>query len=455
MPLKSINPATGETIAEHREFSGAEATAIVDAVHAAFIRWRDLSFSERGKHFVQLATLFQTRKNDLAALMTVEMGKPIRSSKTEIEKCAGACEHFAAHAEEYLKPELVQTDAAKSYVAYRPLGAMLAIMPWNFPFWQVIRFAAPAIMAGNTAVLKHASNVTGVSIALEELFRDAGFPKDVFRSLHIGTDSIELIIRHPKIVSVSLTGSSRAGKSVAATAGAALKRCILELGGSDPFIVLEDANLDTAIDAGSIGRLQANGQSCIAAKRFIVVQSRASEFEQALRERFEVVRMGDPTLENTDLGPLARADLRDTLHKQVERSIAKGARLVCGGSVPPGSGAFYPATILADVGPGMPAYEEEIFGPVAALITVKDEEEAICVANATGFGLGAVVCSEDRGRAEAIARDRLEAGSCFVNAFTRSDARLPFGGIKESGFGRELGAHGIRDLCNVKTVYVA
>lgn len=455
MPLISINPTTGETIREYPEMTAAEAAAIVEASHEAYLHWSTLSFGERGACFLRMAKLLRERADEYGALITAEMGKPLKASKGEIEKCAGGCEHFAKHAEDYLKPELVETDAKKSYVAYRPLGPMLALMPWNFPFWQVLRFGVPALMAGNTAVLKHASNVTGVSLALDELFVDAGFPNDVFRVLRIETDAIAAIIKHPRIVSVSLTGSTRAGKSVAANAAAALKRCILELGGSDPFIVLHDANLNTAIEAGSAGRLQANGQSCIAAKRFIIVQSRMAEFERALKAKFEAVRMGDPMSPDTDLGPLAREDLRSTLHKQVERSIAKGARLVCGGKTPPGKGAYYPATILADVAPGMPAYDEEMFGPVAALITAKDEEDAIRIANTTNFGLGAVVCSEDTARAEAIARDRLEAGSCFVNAYTRSDVRLPFGGIKESGYGRELGAHGIRDLCNVKTVYVA
>jgi len=454
MPLISINPATDEVLNQYSEQSPAEAAAAVDAAHAAYAGWRAKSFAERGRCFVRLAEVLRSRAGEYADLITTEMGKPIQAAKGEIEKCAGACEYFAAYAEGYLRPEMVQTDARKSYVAYRPLGTMLALMPWNFPFWQALRFGVPALMAGNTAVLKHANNVSGAALALEQAFVEAEFPADVFRVVLVDIPQVEALIRHPRIVSVSLTGSTRAGRLVAAAAGAALKRCILELGGSDPFIVLADADLETAVRAGSAGRLQANGQSCIAAKRFIVVRERAAEFEALLKSRFEAVRMGDPGREDTELGPLARRDLRDTLHAQVERSVAAGARLVCGGRVPPGRGAFYPATILADVAPGMAACDEEVFGPAAAIIPVATEVEAIRAANATSYGLGAVVCSEDRDRAERIARDELEAGSCFVNAFTRSDPRLPFGGTKDSGYGRELGAHGIRELCNVKTVYI-
>jgi succinate-semialdehyde dehydrogenase/glutarate-semialdehyde dehydrogenase len=454
MSLRSINPATDEIVAEYAVHTPGEGASIVDAAQDAFLSWSNSPIAERAERLTRMGELLRKRAEDYARLVTTEMGKPVESAKAEANKCATVCDHYAEHAETYLAPEQVETNARKSYVAYRPLGAMLAIMPWNFPFWQVMRCAVPAIAAGNTVVLKHASNVTGCALAIEQLFADSEFPVNAFRALRIEVDGVESIIRHRKIVSVSLTGSTRAGKSVARIAGDALKRCILELGGSDPFIVLDDAEMDSTLDAAQTGRLQANGQSCIAAKRFIVVESRLDEFTKGLVERFRAVKMGDPMDPANELGPLARMDLRETLHRQVQDSVIAGANLLCGGQIPPGMGAYYPATVLGNVRPGMPAGEEEIFGPVAAIIAAKDEDDAIRIANDTEYGLGAVVCSADRERAERIARDRLEAGSCFVNAFTRSDPRLPFGGIKGSGIGRELGAHGIRELCNVKTVYI-
>jgi len=455
MSLKTFNPATEDELFTYDTISDHEAASIVDAVAAAQPDWAARSFQERGACFRKLADLLEQRKHPCGTLITKEMGKTIREAEAEVEKCAFLCRHYAEHAERYLADEPVETDAHKSYVAYRPLGTLLAIMPWNFPFWQVLRFGVPALMAGNTAVLKHAYNVTGTALAIEENMLEAGFPENVFRVLLIDVPQVKAVIKHPKIASVSLTGSTKAGQAVGSQAGSVPKRCVLELGGSDPFIVLDDADLKRTIDQGARGRLQANGQSCIAAKRFIVVDAVREPFEEALKKRFESVAMGDPLDPATDLGPMARKDLRDTLHEQVTQSIDQGARRVCGGEVPPGKGAFYPATIIADVRPGMRAYDEELFGPVASILPAKDEDDAIRIANDTSFGLGAVVCSQNRERAEAIARDRIQAGNCFVNAFTRSDPRLPFGGIKGSGFGRELGAHGIRELCNIKTVYVA
>jgi succinate-semialdehyde dehydrogenase / glutarate-semialdehyde dehydrogenase len=454
MPLVSINPATESLIARYDEHTPEETDEIVERVHGAFEGWRRTPFAERSRRFERLADLLDERREEYARLIVTEMGKPIRWARAEIEKCALVCRHFAKHAEGYLAPETVPTEASKSYVAYQPLGAMLALMPWNFPFWQVFRFAAPALMAGNTALLKHANNVTGAALAVEALFRDAGFPENAFRTLRVDIPAIEAVIRNPRIQSVSLTGSTRAGQSVGATAGSIPKRCVLELGGSDPFVVLEDADLDVAIEAGVFGRLFANGQSCIASKRFIVCEPLYASFVESLRAAMEKVTMGDPMDEDIYLGPLARPDLRETLHAQTTRSVEMGARLVLGGTIPAGTGAYYPPTILADVCPGMPAYTEELFGPVAAVIRAVNEAEAIRIANDTSFGLGSTVCSRDLARAERIAREEIQAGGCFVNTFTRSDPRLPFGGIKGSGFGRELGAHGIRELCNVKTVFI-
>ena len=370
----------------------------------------------------------------------------------EAEKCAWGCDYYAEKAEEFLATEEVATDAVRSRVVFEPLGVILAVMPWNFPFWQVFRFLAPALMAGNGGLLKHASNVPGCALEIEKVVRDAGFPEDIFRTLMIGSARVGGVVDNPAVRAVTLTGSTEAGKAVAARAASRLKKAVLELGGSDPYLILDDRALEKTVESCAAARLVNGGQSCIAAKRFIVLSSIRGRFETLLVDRMRSYRMGDPTEDETQIGPQARHDLRDELHDQVRRSVDAGARLLLGGKVPGVSGAFYPPTVLADVRKGMPAYEEEMFGPVAAVIAVEDEAEAIDVANDTVFGLGAAVYTADQDQAERVAA-RIEAGSCFINGFVRSDPRLPFGGIKESGYGRELSAYGIREFVNIKTIY--
>jgi succinate-semialdehyde dehydrogenase/glutarate-semialdehyde dehydrogenase len=411
-------------------------------------------FAERAVLMNNAATVLKTRREEYARLMTLEMGKPIAAARAEVDKCAWVCNYYADHAESFLKSETIRTDASESYVAYRPLGVVLAVMPWNFPFWQVFRFAAPALMAGNAGILKHASNVTGCSLAIEDVFRRAGFPENLFRSIIAGSKRMDKVIEHPLIRAVTLTGSVPAGKAVAAKAGSLLKKTVLELGGSDPYIILGDADLDKAVPACVNSRLINNGQSCIAAKRFIVVESILDEFTERFVRLMKEKKMGNPLDESFDIGPQASADLRDELHVQVQRSIGAGAKCVLGGEIPDGPGSWYPPTVLTGVTKGMPAFDEEIFGPVAAIITAKDEKEAIKLANDSIFGLGASVFTRDVLRGKKIAEFELEAGCCFVNQFVKSDPRLPFGGIKESGYGRELSWFGIREFMNIKSVYI-
>ncbi len=400
------------------------------------------------------AALLRERSQSLAELMAREMGKPLAQGRAEAEKCAWVCEYYAEHTASFLEPEQIATDATRSYVTYRPLGIVFAIMPWNFPLWQVFRFAAPALMGGNAGLLKHAPNVPGCALAIEQIIRDAGFPEGLFRTLIISVPQSRAVIRHPRVAAVTLTGSTGAGKAVAREAGARLKKCVLELGGSDPYLILADADLELAVETCATSRLLNSGQSCIAAKRFIVVESVRAEFERRFVARMARAKMGDPFAEGIDVGPQARIDLRATLHDQVQRSVDKGARLLLGGVVPSGPGFFYPPTVLTDVRKGMPAYREEFFGPVASIIPVKDERSAIRVANDTPFGLGGAIFTTDVARGERIAANEIEAGACFVNAFVKSDPRLPFGGIKESGFGRELSRQGLLEFQNAKTVYV-
>jgi succinate-semialdehyde dehydrogenase/glutarate-semialdehyde dehydrogenase len=452
--MESVNPATGERLATYPDHGPDEAARIAAAADAAFAVWRRTSFAERARPMREAARLLRERKAAYARLMSDEMGKLLRDGESEAEKCAWGCEYYAEHAEGFLRPEDVATDASHSFVTFEPLGVVLAVMPWNYPFWQVFRFAAPALMAGNAGLLKHASNVPGCALAIERLFADAGFPKDVFRTLLVPGRAMDAVIGHPKVRAVALTGSTPAGRSVARRAGEVLKKTVLELGGADAYVLLEDADLELAVPVCVSARLINAGQSCIAAKRFIVPRAIRAEFERRYVDEMRRRRMGDPLDPHSDLGPQARTDLRDELHQQVVDSIAKGARCLLGGTIPDRVGAWYPPTVLTDVKPGMPAYDDELFGPVASIIPVADEAEALRVANDSPFGLGAAVFTRDAARGERIAAHELDAGCCFVNAAVKSDPRLPFGGIKDSGYGRELGPFGIREFVNVKTVWV-
>jgi len=454
MSLKSINPATDELVREYPEPGDTDVAMILAEASCAAAGWKRTSFADRAPKMRRAADLLDERKEELARLMAIEMGKPLAGGRSEAEKCAWVCRYYADNAERFLAPEVVETDASKSLVAFLPLGPVLAVMPWNFPFWQVFRFAAPALMAGNAGLLKHAANVTGCALAIERIFKDAGFPPPLFRALLVESKRVAGIIAAPEVKAVTLTGSTPAGRAVAGKAGTMLKKTVLELGGSDPYLVLEDADLESASETCVAARLINSGQSCIAAKRFIVVEPVRKRFEELFVEKMRKRRMGDPLEPGVDVGPQARRDLRDDLHRQVEASVKAGAKVLLGGQVPPGRGAFYPPTVLTDVRKGMPAFDEELFGPVAAIVAAKDEADAVRLANDSPFGLGAAVFTRDVKRGERIATEELEAGSCFVNALVKSDPRLPFGGIKESGYGRELSVFGIREFVNVKTVYV-
>jgi succinate-semialdehyde dehydrogenase/glutarate-semialdehyde dehydrogenase len=452
--LRSINPATGETIREYPQPDDRELAQLLQGAQRAFDEWRTTGFAERASLMRRAAARLRERQRDDAVLMAAEMGKPVAQGQGEIEKCAWVCEWFAENAERLLAPEEVETEASHSFVAFAPLGVVLAVMPWNFPFWQVVRFAAPALMAGNAGLLKHAGNVSGCALAVEAVFREAGFPDGLFKAALVDTSRVAGLVAAPVVRAVTLTGSTGAGRAVAARAGEVLKKTVLELGGSDPYVVLEDADLEAAAEACVASRLINSGQSCIAAKRFIVVEKVRPRFEEMFVARMKGKRMGDPMDEATEVGPLARHDLRDDLHRQVTQSVERGARLLLGGTIPAGKGAYYPPTVVTAVAKGMPAFDEELFGPVAAIVSVPDEAAAVRAANDSPFGLGAAVFTGDTARGERLAAQSLEAGSCFVNSLVKSDPRLPFGGIKESGYGRELSSFGIREFVNVKTVYV-
>jgi len=454
MSIQSVNPATGDVTETYEPTSPKELERILASAHAAFLEWRNTPFSTRARHMRNAGEVLKKRRADFARLMTLEMGKPIVQAEAEVDKCAWNCEFYAEHAEGFLAEQPRETDASRSYVRFDPLGTVLAVMPWNFPFWQVFRFAAPALMAGNAGVLKHASNVPGCALAIESVFRDAGFPRGLFATVLIGSSAVAGLIADRRIVAATLTGSDRAGSTVAEHAGRALKKTVLELGGSDPFIVLADADPATTAKMAAEARLVNSGQSCIAAKRFIVVEAVADQFIPRFVEELRARRVGDPLARDTQVGPQARVDLRDALHRQVEDSIRRGARRLLGGEIPSGKGAFYPPTLLTDVSEGMPAFDEETFGPVAAVIRAKDEADAIRLANNSQFGLGASVWTQDRARAERMAA-QIESGVVFVNGIVKSDPRLPFGGIKRSGYGRELSEYGIREFVNIKTVWIA
>lgn len=453
--MQVIDPSTGQPGARHEKHDERAIDDKLARAHEAFAKWRWMSLDERAAVLRRAASVLRRERRSLAELMTAEMGKPVKQGEGEADKCAWVCEHYAEHAAAYLAREPAKTDARESFVSHQPIGTTFAIMPWNFPFWQVFRHAAPSLMAGNTVVLKHAENVPGCALAIERIFREAGAMEGAFTTLLIDRDQAARVIRDRRIAAVTLTGSTRAGRSVASTAGEVLKKTVLELGGSDAYVILADADLEQAAATCAASRLINSGQSCIAAKRFIVVEEVRERFEALFVERMRAAKMGDPRRDETEVGPQAREDLRREVHRQVEASIAKGARAVLGCELPEGAGFFYPPSVLTGVRPGMPAFDEEVFGPVAAVIAAKDEDEAIALANRSVFGLGGAVFTRDLERGRAIAETRLEAGACFVNAFVRSDPRLPFGGIKESGYGRELSRHGMLEFVNVKAVYVA
>jgi succinate-semialdehyde dehydrogenase/glutarate-semialdehyde dehydrogenase len=452
-PITSINPATEEVLKTYEPYTPAEVEQALGQAQEAFVEWRARSFAERAVPMKKLAAVLRERAADYARLMTLEMGKPIGEAKAEVEKCAWGCEFYADNAARFLADEAAQTSARKSYVRFDPLGIVLAVMPWNFPFWQVIRFGAPAMMAGNAVVLKHASNVPGCALAIEEAVRDAGFPLGLLRTLLVVGAQVEPVIADERVRAVTLTGSSATGSQIAAAAGRMLKKTVLELGGSDPYIVLADADLAAAAAVAVRARNQNNGQSCIAAKRFIVEDAVSSDFERLFASGVEALKIGDPLDPATQIGPLARGDLREALERQVKESVGMGARVVTGGTRWGERGYFYAPTILADVTPEMPVFHEETFGPVAAIMAVRDADQAVRVANDTEYGLGANLWTQDIALAEKLA-PRIEAGQVFINGMVTSDPRIPFGGVKNSGYGRELATFGIREFTNIKTVWI-
>jgi len=452
--IQTVNPATGEP---GKSYDATTMLAARDAAHAArkaFEEWRRTSFADRSKVLHKAAEILRARKDEFARLMTDEMGKTLTEGRAEVEKCAVNCDWFADHAEEYLANEPVDFDGEEAFVTFNPLGVVLAVMPWNFPFWQVFRAAAPALMAGNGMLLKHASNVPGCALAIEEVLHQAGVPHDLFRTLLLPSRQVEAMIKDENIAAITLTGSVAAGRSVATAAGSVLKKCVLELGGSDAYVILEDADVQAAAKVASTARMVNGGQSCIAGKRFIVVRSILEPFEKAMVEAMRAYEMDDPAKEGTKLGPMQSAKARDEIHRQVTQSVERGARLLLGGKVPDRPGAWYPATVLSDVRPSQPAHDEEVFGPVAAIIAAEDEADAIRIANASEFGLGSGVLTADLNRGRRIASQKLEAGLSFVNENVRSDPRAPFGGVKHSGYGRECSRYGIKEFVNIKTVHV-
>jgi len=453
--ISSVSPTDGRLLAEYEETSPEDVVRHIETAARLQQDWELVSIADRSGPMRRLADLLDASRDDLAILMADEMGKPLAQGRAEIDKCSWVCRHYAEETERIIDDDAIEAGRAKSYVAYRPLGVVLAVMPWNFPFWQVFRFLAPALMAGNAGLLKHASNVTGCALAIDRLTVEAGFPEGLFRTLVVPSSRVDSILENPLVVAATLTGSDPAGRAVATKAGSLLKKTVLELGGSDPYLVLADADLEAAAASCSASRLINGGQSCIAAKRFIVEEPVVEEFTELMTAGLSKAVMGDPRDERTTLGPMARADLRDELHDQVVRTVDAGGRLALGGEVPDREGAFYPPTLIAGVEKGMAVYHEETFGPVAALISAKDLDDAVRIANDTEFGLGAAIFTSDVELGERVARDRLQAGACFVNALVASDPRLPFGGIKMSGYGRELADLGMKEFLNAKTVVVS
>jgi succinate-semialdehyde dehydrogenase/glutarate-semialdehyde dehydrogenase len=452
--IHTVNPATGEPGRSYEETSLDEALEAARAAHQAYLKWRGSSFGERSEAMRKAADMLRARRDEFARLMTEEMGKTLDDGRAEIDKCAGHCDWFADHAQECLAEQPIATGDGETFVTFNPLGVVLAVMPWNFPFWQVFRAAAPALMAGNAMLLKHASNVPGCALAIADVLHRAGVPKDVFHTLLLPSKHVETLIKDDSIAAVTLTGSVAAGRSVATAAGSVIKKCVLELGGSDAYLVLEDADIAAAATNAATARMVNGGQSCIAGKRFIAVQSILDDFTKALVEQMRGYQTGDPTKEGTKLGPMVSVKARDDIHRQVTDSVRKGATLLLGGEVPDRPGAWYPPTVLADVRPGQPAHDEEVFGPVAAIIAAADEGDAIRIANDSEFGLGSGVLTGDLARGRRIAAEQLDAGLAFVNDNVRSDPRAPFGGVKHSGYGRECGIFGIREFVNIKTVHV-
>lgn len=448
--FKSINPYTNKLVEEFDTHTTAEVEKYIDAADKAYQSWRKTTFEHRAGLLRKAAGVLRKGKDKYAKAMVLEMGKPIKEANAEIEKCAWVCEFYADKAEKFLKEEVIETDADKSLVRYDPIGTVLAIMPWNFPYWQVFRFAAPALMAGNVCLLKHAQNVIRCSLFIDEIFTEAGFPEGTFKSLVITPEQTVPVIEHDKVKAVTLTGSERAGKSVAATAGKNIKKTVLELGGSNAFVVLSDADLEEAAKTGSMARMMNTGQSCIAAKRFIVMKDVADKFTELLKDNISALKLGEPMDEDTQVGPLARTDLAEGIEKQVQQSIDKGAKLLMGHKR---EGATYHPTILTDVKPGMPAFDEELFGPVAAIVIAETEEEALALANNSNYGLGMSVCTKSKEKADMFIAGA-EDGAVFINSLVKSDPRLPFGGTKLSGYGRELSEHGIKEFVNAKTVYI-
>lgn len=452
--FKQYNPATGQVISEFPALSETELETKIASADSTFHSWRKRSIGERAEIFRNLGIYLKRNSGPLAELITNEMGKPLKEAKAEVEKCASASMYFADQAEGMLKPQLIGTEYKKSYVSFQPTGVIFGIMPWNYPFWQVFRFAIPTLLAGNTVVVKHAPNTWGSGEKIEDLFREIGCPEGIFQHLRIDVPVAEKLIADRRITGVSLTGSTRAGRQVGSLAGHNLKKCVLELGGSDPYIVLDDADLNLAAKVCVQGRMMNGGQSCVAAKRWIVTNKNYQVFQGKVLDLMKSKVMGDPTNPKTDLGPMARLDLRDQLHQQVLKSTSQGSQLMLGGEVPQHPGYFYPPTLLVDVKPDHAAFQEEIFGPVGVLIRARDEDDAIQLANQTEYGLGGAIFSQDLEKAEALARDEVFSGQVFVNDFVKSDARMPFGGVKDSGLGRELSQFGIREFTNVKTIVV-